>query len=167
MWVRSATEADLKAVHELLVSTWHASFDDILGREMVNAVTAQWHSLAALKANLKKPYSEFVVADNGEGGIDGMAFASQSEAGKASLHQLYVRPEMQVQGIGTMLLAEIEMAFPDVRSIRLEVIEKNTKAVQFYDRKGYQRVGRNEDWGVPVCKEPVLIMEKPLEGWSM
>ncbi len=110
MWVRSATEADLQAVHELLVETWHATFDDILGRETVDAVTGRWHSIAALKANLKRPYSEFVVADNGEGGIDGMAFASQSEDGAASLHQLYVRPETQVQGIGTMLLAEVEMA---------------------------------------------------------
>ncbi|MBA8838576.1 GNAT family N-acetyltransferase [Ochrobactrum sp. RH2CCR150] len=167
MWVRSATEADLKAVHELLVSTWHATFDDILGREMVNAVTGQWHSIAALKANLRKPYSEFIVADNGEGGIDGMAFASQSEEGKASLHQLYVRPDVQVQGVGTMLLAEIEMAFPDVRAIKLEVIEKNAKAVKFYERKGYATVGRNEDWGDPNCREPVLVMEKSLDGWSM
>lgn len=53
MWVRSATEADLKAVNELLIATWHATFDDILGREMVDAVTAQWHSIAVLKANLK------------------------------------------------------------------------------------------------------------------
>ena len=167
MWVRSATEADLKAVNDLLVSTWHATFDDLLGREMVNAVTAQWHSIAVLKANLKKPYSEFIVADNGNGGIDGMAFASQSEEGKASLHQLYVRPDAQVQGIGTMLLAEIEMAFPGIRTMKLEVIERNTKAVNFYERKGYSKVGRNEDWGDPNCKEPVLVMEKSLEGWSM
>ena len=167
MWVRSASEADLKAVHELLVSTWHATFDELLGRETVNAVTGQWHSIAALTANLKKPYSEFIVADNGEGAIDGMAFASQSEDGKASLHQLYVRPDAQVQGIGTMLLAEIEMAFPGVRTMKLEVIERNTQAVNFYERKGYVTVGRNEDWGAPKCKEPVLIMEKSLESWSM
>lgn len=167
MWVRSASEADLKAVHELLVSTWHATFDDILGRETVNAVTGRWHSIAALKVNLKKPYSEFIVADNGEGRIDGMAFASQTGEGKASLHQLYVRPDAQVQGIGTMLLAEIEMAFPDVKAMRLEVIERNEKAVRFYERKGYARVGRNEDWGDPNCKEPVLVMEKKLDAWSM
>lgn len=167
MWVRSAAEADLKAVHELLVETWHATFDDLLGRETVEAVTGRWHSVAALRANLKRPYSEFIVADNGEGGIDGMAFASQSEDGIASLHQLYVRPETQVQGIGTMLLAEIEMAFPDVRKLRLEVIERNGKAVRFYERKGFARVGRNEDWGDAHCKEPVLVMEKALEGWNL
>ncbi|MBN9047013.1 MAG: GNAT family N-acetyltransferase [Rhizobiales bacterium] len=167
MWVRSATEADLQAVHELLVETWHATFDDILGRETVDAVTGRWHSIAALKANLKRPYSEFVVADNGEGGIDGMAFASQSEDGAASLHQLYVRPETQVQGIGTMLLAEVEMAFPDVRKLKLEVIERNERAVRFYERKGFARVDRKEDWGDPQCREPVLMMEKSLESWSM
>ncbi|EEY04484.1 GNAT family N-acetyltransferase [Brucella neotomae] len=167
MWVRSASEADLEAVHELLVSTWHATFDDLLGRETVNAVTGRWHSPAALKANLKKPYSEFIVADNGEGGINGMAFASQTEDGKASLHQLYVRPQIQFTGIGTMLLSEIEMAFPDVRTMRLEVIERNEKSVRFYERKGYVRVGRKEDWGDPNCKEPVLVMAKSLENWNM
>lgn len=167
MWVRTATEADLKAVHELLLATWHATFDDILGVETVNAVTERWHSLSALKANLKRPYSEFVVADNGEGRIDGMAFASQSNETTALLHQLYVRPEAQVQGIGTMLLAEVEMAFPDVKAIRLEVIEKNARSVDFYQRKGYVQVGRNEDWGDPNCREPVLVLEKVVAGWSM
>ncbi|MBV2142903.1 GNAT family N-acetyltransferase [Falsochrobactrum sp. TDYN1] len=167
MWVRSASEADLQAVHELLVETWHATFDDILGRDMVTAITSQWHSIAALKANLRKPYSEFVVANNSKGGIDGMAFAKQADKNKVSLHQLYVRPEAQVHGIGTMLLAEVEIAFPDVSAIRLEVIERNNKAVLFYEHKGYVRIGRNEDWGAPTCKEPVLVMEKKLEGWSM
>lgn len=167
MWVRSASEADLPAVHDLLVATWHATFDDILGREIVDGVTERWHSIERLKTNLRKPYSEFLVADNGSGIIEGMAFASQSDADFASLHQLYVRPDSQVHGVGTMLLAEVEMAFPDIKAMRLEVIERNAKAVQFYERKGYKRIGRNEDWGDPNCKEPVLIMEKPLAGWSM
>lgn len=167
MWVRSASEADLKAVHQLLVETWHATFDDILGVAMVDAVTTRWHSLPALKANLKKPYSEFLVADNGEGRIDGMAFASQAQDKVASLHQLYVRPDVQVQGVGSMLLAEVEMAFPDADRLRLEVIERNAKAVRFYERKGFVNVGRNLDWGDPDCKEPVLILEKPLQAWSI
>lgn len=167
MWVRSASTADIQAVHKLLVSTWHATFDDVLGQEMVNAVTGRWHSVANLKANLSKPYSEFVIADNGEGGIEGMAFASQTEEDVATLHQLYVRPECQVQGIGTMLLAEVEMGFPGVKKMRLEVIERNAKAIQFYERKGYIATGRKEDWGDPDCKEPVIIMEKALEEWSM
>lgn len=167
MWVRSASESDLQAVHELLVETWHASYDDILGLEIVTDVTSQWHSLEVLQKNLRKPYSEFVVADDGKGRIVGMAFASQSEKSKALLHQLYVLPEAQVQGIGTMLLSEVEMAFPDVSSIQLEVIERNERAIRFYERKNYKRVGRNDDWSISSCKQPALILEKQLSSWTM
>lgn len=167
MWVRTAAEADLKAVHELLRATWHATFDDILGVEVASAVTAVGHSLDALKDNLKHPYSEFIVADNGEGRIDGMAFALQINETTAFLHQLYVRPAAHAQGIGTMLLAEVEMAFPDVKAIRLEVVEKNTRAVEFYQRKGYVQVERREIWGDLNCPQPLLVLEKVVAGWSM
>ena len=49
MWVRSATKEDLDAVRDLLVETWHASYDDVYGVEKVNAITGRYHSLDALK----------------------------------------------------------------------------------------------------------------------
>ena len=167
MWVRSASEADLLAVHALLVETWHSTCDDILGRELVDTITGSWHSVEALRRNLRKPYSEFVVADSGDGGIDGMAFACQDTEEKASLLQLYVRPTKQLQGLGTMLLEEVEMAFPGVKTMTLEVIERNEATLRFYKRKGYVTTGRTEDWGALNCSEPVLKMEKSLEGWSL
>lgn len=167
MWVRTATTADLPAIHKLLVATWQATFSELLGEAAVTAVTQRWHSIEALSANLKKPYSEFIVADNGEGRIDGVGFASQSDGKKALLHQLYVNPEAQVQGIGTMLLSELETAFPGVTHMELEVIARNERAVRFYKRKGYVVTGTIENWGEPECSEQVLIMEKPLETWSM
>lgn len=167
MWLRSANKADLKAVSDLLVKTWHATFDDVLGGEIVRKVTGEFHSVTALTRNLTKPYSEFVVADDGEGNLVGMAFASQSKAGVAELHQLYVDPEHQVQGVGTMLLAEIEMAFPDVEKLSLGVVAKNQKALDFYQRKGFTKTGETTDWGTLNLDVVVITMEKPLTGWSM
>lgn len=167
MWLRSANKADLKAVNALLVKTMHATFDDVLGVETVMQVTDEFHSVAALTRNLDKPYSEFVVADDGEGNLVGMAFASQSKAGIAELHQLYVDPEHQVQGIGTQLLAEIEMAFPDVEKLSLGVVSKNQKALDFYLRKGFMKTGETKDWGRLNLDVVVVTMEKSLSGWSI
>ncbi|WP_439272400.1 GNAT family N-acetyltransferase [Pseudochrobactrum sp. HB0163] len=167
MWLRSANKDDLQAVHQLLVKTWHATFDDVLGAETVNKVTGEYHSIAALSRNLAKPYSEFVVADDGEGRLVGMAFASQSKQAVAQLHQLYVDPEYHIQGIGTMLLAEMETAFPDVEKLALEVIAKNHKAVEFYRRKGFEKTGETTDWGTLELDILIYKMEKPLAGWSV
>jgi ribosomal protein S18 acetylase RimI-like enzyme len=124
MFVRTAGERDLKAVRDLLVETWHATYDDIYGVEKVNQITGEWHSLAALRARIDKPRSEFVLADDGRA-IAGMAFASVVDGGKTvMLHQLYVRPAMQGRGIGGLLLDEVESAFPEAEKVRLEVEER-------------------------------------------
>ncbi|MGU3574896.1 N-acetyltransferase family protein [Brucellaceae bacterium C25G] len=167
MWVRTAAEADLKAVHELLLTTWSASFDDVLGKEIVKTITNKWHSLPALKANLKRPYSEFLVADDGKGRILGMAYAHQEASETASLNQLYVLPEEQIKGVGTTLLDEIETSFPGVSAMKLEVLEVNHKARRFYEQRGYTQIGRNADWGSLDFKQPVLIMQKNLNAWVM
>jgi hypothetical protein len=73
-YVRSAADDDLKSVQTLLREAWHAAYDRIHGAANVAAITADWHSLSKLTANLKRPWSEFLVADTGET-LAGMAYA--------------------------------------------------------------------------------------------
>lgn len=167
MWVRTAREEDLPAVQSLLADTWHVALDLVLGQETVASLIDFHCSISALREKLKRPYSEFVVADSGNGSLNGMAFACQTDDGVAILSDLYVRPSEQVQGVGTMLLAEVEMAFPGVQVMRLDVIERQIEAVSFFNRKGYVAVGRGKDWGAVSCDEPKLIMEKSLETWDL
>ena len=87
IFIRTASERDLPAVQKLLGICWHAAYDSIYGAERVSAITADRHSLAKLKANLSKPYSEFIITD-GPGGLGGMAYASQSAPEFVMLHQL-------------------------------------------------------------------------------
>src|SRR4051812_36821706 len=111
MFVRTASERDVAAVRALLVETWHATYDAIYGVGKVTEITDDWHSVASLKVRLAKPYSEFLVADDGKT-IGGMAFASSDPDGKTvTLHQLYVHPDLQGRGIGGMLLDEIIESF--------------------------------------------------------
>jgi ribosomal protein S18 acetylase RimI-like enzyme len=162
MFVRSAGEHDLAAVRDLLVETWHATYDPIYGAERVTALTDDWHSMRALQARLTRPRSEFLVADSGKE-IGGMAFAKAREDGKVlMLHQLYVRPSRQGHGIGGMLLDEILNCFPEAETVRLEVEEANARAIAFYEAYGFKQTGRTANCGGGQSGIPALVMERPL-----
>lgn len=162
MFVRTACERDLPAIRELLTDTWHVTYDGIYGVERVAEIAGEWHSLAALKARLSRPNSEFLVADDGKE-IGGMAFAASSGDGKAvTLHQLYVRPSTQGRGIGKILLMEIENSFPDAEKLRLEVDEANRQAVQFYLARGFVESGKTANCGAEQSGIPAMIFEKLL-----
>ncbi|RUW67306.1 MULTISPECIES: GNAT family N-acetyltransferase [unclassified Mesorhizobium] len=161
MFVRTASERDLVAIRALLVETWHASYDAIYGVERVTAITDDWHSIASLKAWLTRPNSEFLVADDGKR-LGGMAFAAATTDPKiVLLHQLYVHPACQRQGIGTALLDEIEVSFPEASKLRLEVEEANAAAIAFYRSQGFASAGKAADCG-GGSGLPALILEKAL-----
>jgi ribosomal protein S18 acetylase RimI-like enzyme len=162
MFVRTASERDLAAVRELLVETWHATYDHIYGVERVTAITSDWHSMASLGKRLTRPNSEFLVADDGKE-IAGVAFAAADPEGKVvMLYQLYVRPAFQGRGIGGMLLDEILDCFPDAETIRLEVEQANDRAIAFYTAYGFAEAGRTGDCGSAGSGIPALVFERPL-----
>ena len=161
MFLRTAGERDLAAVRDLLVETWHATYDSIYGAERVTEITDEWHSAASLKARLVRPNSEFLIADDGKR-IGGMAFAEGVDGGEeVVLKQLYVLPDLQGRGIGGMLLDEIIESFPEARAIRLEVEARNTRAIAFYEANGFVRSGdAGEHAG--ASGEPTLVYRRPL-----
>jgi len=161
MWIRTATERDLEAVNALLVEIWHDTYDAFYGVEKVNAITAEWHAIPAIKARLKAPCSEFIVADTPDG-IAGIAFATSDEARAVDLKQLYVRPGSQGQGTGGALLAEIAHRFPHAACIRLEVEPANRRAVDFYRSNGFVEVGSTNHCGAPGSGIAALVLEKPV-----
>ncbi len=159
IFVRSAMASDLGAVKALLRASWHATYDATYGAEKVRQVTDEWHSIAALSVNLKKPWSEFLVADSGEA-LHGMAYASQSSEEFTMIHQLYVAPDAVGQGIGTQLLQEVFEAFPEAKSFRLEVDETNEKAIGFYKHFGFAEVSRTANCGADGSNMLAIVMER-------
>ncbi|MGG2477860.1 GNAT family N-acetyltransferase, partial [Rhizobium sp. BR5] len=79
----------------------------------------------------------------------------------ALLHQLYVAPEFQRQGVGRDLFAELETCFPDAEIMRLEVEPKNTVAINFYEGVGFVEVDRIERMA-GIEGLPGIVMEKSL-----
>ncbi|WP_099866154.1 GNAT family N-acetyltransferase [Pararhizobium haloflavum] len=160
-FIRSASEEDLPEVGRLLTETWHATYDAIHGAEKVDEITQAWHSVGALKANLHRPASEFIVADDGRR-IAGTAYASVTARNTVTLHQLYVHPALQRQGIGLDLFAEMETCFDGASLMRLEVDPKNAAAVAFYRRIGFVETGDAGRDAAPGSTIETIVMEKSL-----
>ncbi len=161
-FIRTASERDIEPVRALLARTWHATYDAIYGADRVAQLISDWHSLKAMKERVEKKGGEFLVADDGRR-IAGMGFAAMSTkmAKTALLHQLYVDPQFQRQGVGRDIFAELETCFPDAEIMRLEVEPKNTVAIAFYEGVGFAEVDRVERMA-GVEGLPGIVMEKIL-----
>ena len=137
--IRVATEADLPQVQACLRETWHATYDPIFGAVEVAAISARWHALETLRANLTAQNSVFLVAAFADD-IVGTASARWSDQGLVTLGRLYVSPRAQSLGLGRALLSAVIAAFDDVRRVSLEVEPRNTRAIAFYQRQGFRQV---------------------------
>jgi ribosomal protein S18 acetylase RimI-like enzyme len=159
VFIRSAAERDLAQVQDLLRRAWHAAYDRVYGVEKIAAKTAEWHSLANLKANLARPWSEFLVADTGDA-LLGMAYARQASEDFVMIRQIYVDPDYTGQGIGAQLIEECFEAFSEAKAFRLEVDEHNPNAVRFYERYGFKEVSRTANCGEDGSNMPAIVMER-------
>lgn len=163
-FVRSASARDIPAIRDVLVDTWRATYAPFYGAAKVEEIIAEWHSVAAITANLERPGGEFLLTDDGKL-IGGMAFASFAPGTKTVLlHQLYVRPECQGLGIGRDLFAEIETCFPGAQELTVEVDPGNEPAIGFYKAHGMVETGRTENCGKGQSGIPALILSKQVSG---
>ena len=58
------------------------------------------------------------------------------------LEDLYLRPDVRRQGIGTLLLEEVRRHSPD--GVSLHVFQQNTEARAFYERHGFTVLDTND-----------------------
>jgi ribosomal protein S18 acetylase RimI-like enzyme len=157
--VRPAVSADLELVRQVLVETWHDTYDPLLGRDRVTEITARWHSVPALAAQYGAGDTAFLVAE-AEGRIVGHAFVDFRRPPVARLMRLYVLPAWQRRGIGARLLAVGLESRPGIERVALDVEVYNAKAVNFYRGQGFVVVGRASAEGLD-CLQMELVRRPP------
>ncbi len=162
-FVRTAGEEDVERIRALLAETFHATYDSFYGKDKVDHLIADWHSASAIRSRIGKKDGEFLAADSGME-IGGIGYASMYPKMEKTvmLHQLYVKPSCQGQGIGRDIFAELETCFPSAEIMRVEVALENTRARSFYERLGFAEVDRMVECGGPNSGLPAIVMEKGL-----
>jgi ribosomal protein S18 acetylase RimI-like enzyme len=161
MFIRTASERDLPAISVLLAETWHATYDGLYGVDGVTKISTRWHSVDWLRQMSRRVGSEFVVADTGDR-LAGVGYAVLDAVKEVvELQELDVLPDMQGQGVGGLLLAELEDSFFDARLMRLDVEARNERAVAFYRANGFAEVGRRP--ATQWVDAMIVTMEKRLD----
>ncbi len=165
--IRHAKNTDIGQVRDLLVRTWHATYDSMYGAEKVTEITDRWHSIENLTGQLEaaKGNSDatiFLVTEL-DRTIIGTSFATGDTAGIVRLSRLYILPEFQGAGVGKSLLLSTLAPFTMATKATLEVEIKNLSTIAFYQRYGFRTTSSGSACGGDqTAAMPHLVMEAKL-----
>lgn len=160
--IRRATAADIPAVIALLETVWHETYDGIYGVERVDEILSSWSQLWADEAISTRPNFCRLVAEDVDQQLVATSSATRDEDGWLKLHQLYIQPQQQGQGLGRRLLGVTSAEFNNVVGVRLEVEPENANAIAFYTRNGFVRAGEIADCGREGSGIRALLFERHL-----
>lgn len=131
MCIRKAVEGDVSRIAEIYVFNNRMNFFPIFKDEKFSFGELQVVSLADQYFKKDEALKDIYVYDDGL--IRGFVQMDQREICK-----LYVDPFFQGMGIGKRL---ITYAINELRGNHLWALEKNTRAVSFYQRNGFHLTG--------------------------
>lgn len=89
-------------------------------------------------------YLSAKVGGNVVGILIGYPYGEMAEIGA-----IYVHPEYHVKGVGKALMNEAISRFDEKKKIKLNVVEYNVNAINFYKKLGFKVVGQiKDDFGI-------------------
>jgi putative acetyltransferase len=129
--IRPAEERDLCRIAEIEVFNYRLQFYPIFRDDAFYFREMQTTSL--MERNRDALCSIFVYDD---GAVKGFIWVEDGE-----IQKLFVEPVLQNRGIGGQLL---EYAVQEQRADRLWALEKNTRAIHFYECHGFHLTGEKK-----------------------
>lgn len=144
--IEKAKPEEILEIKQLLKDTWVSTFGTYYSAEMIEEITSSWHDPKRLSEQIQNPDCYFAVARDNAGRIMGIVTARRIENNQTlQLDRLYVLPAFQGKGIGKELLHRASHAFEGVATIFLDVEAKNTKAIEFYKKQGFEEYDESEE----------------------
>src|SRR5699024_1831813 len=141
--IRKMTRKDMKQVQDIAKTTWHATYDGMIPRDIQNNFLDKAYSLQMMKQRLKQPY--FFVAEV-KGKVVGFSqFTVPDQQGMTELVAIYLYPDYQGIGIGSAFLKEGMKHLKDVKEIQLNVEKDNHIGRQFYEAKGFSVISEYQE----------------------
>ena len=156
--IRHMREADADAVSALLIASWDRTYAPLMDAAKVRAQNDTRHQPEHIVSDMARPHAESFVAVAEDGKVVGYAFADVTK-GVLWLDRLHIDPQYQGTGVAAGLLQAVIANYVGERSISLEVIEGNDRAIAFYRKQGFEVTERKGACGT-IEGVPTLIMRR-------
>lgn len=141
--IRNMTIDDIAAVENIAVITWHHTYDKIIPLKVQDNFLQMAYSSSTLLQRLQQTI--FYVAEvNGQ--IAGFAnYSSLRENNSSELSAIYIHPDFQNQGLGSLFLKQAINQIAGLKEIQLNVEKDNQLGMNFYHAKGFKIMAEFDD----------------------
>lgn len=140
--IRAATHADIPEIVALVESAYRGDASRAGWTTEADLLDGQRTDAASVQAVLDTPGSTLLVVARGACLLACIQVQDLGEQGYFGMFS--VRPELQGQGIGDLLLRAAEAHVRDVfgrRHMEMTVISVRPELIAYYERRGYRRTG--------------------------
>lgn len=143
------TWEDVLKLQELSIKTYRETFEAYNSEENMKEYLDRAYETQCLKAEIADPNVNYLFLQNGSSTVGYIRLnqaPSQSDINdekSLEIQRIYVLKEFKGQGAGTVM---IRLAIEEAKKLQKEYIwlgvwEKNKKALEFYNKKGFKNIG--------------------------
>jgi len=164
--IRLATVDDLPVLCHLGAATFRETYRPISNPREVDEYADENFTAAKVTAWFRKPCARTLLAHVG-GEPAGYAHLRHAKVPECvadrkaiELSRLYLLGSAQGAGLGSAMMAAVlaQAAELEARTVWLGAYERNERALAFYARHGFARVGAHEfEFGGRIYADPVLV----------
>lgn len=160
--VETAQQRDLPRLFEISSIVHRTNYTELISDEHKAEFSQHYqitnerrdHFVDFVVEKMQSPSYHLFKVTNSDGIIAG--YASVEEADVTEVRAVFVLPEFQGQGIGSMLMQTIVQKFGN-QALELFVIEGNTAAISLYEKYGFKNQG---DSGKSFFGSVLLCMKR-------
>ncbi|HEE9186279.1 GNAT family N-acetyltransferase [Macrococcoides caseolyticum] len=134
--IRKASVLDVDKIKKIATESWHHTYEGIIPIEIQKKFLNEFYSEEFLIKRINK--SDFSVVLYEDHIVGFINFFKNHESKTALLTALYLLPQFQNQGLGTLLFNEYLKEYKeDIREINVEVEKENIPAINFYKKNNF------------------------------
>lgn len=126
---------DFATIERLAHEIWQQYYVPIIGEKQVAYMIKKFYCREALAAQHTEGQQFLMIyIDEKPSGYIGI---SRQQGGQYFLHKFYLDTKLHRKGVGSEIFKLLTAAYPDSKSIRLQVNINNFKSINFYFKCGF------------------------------